>query len=200
MQADSIAHTSTYTSGPAVPLSQPPDNTSVCIDIHTAMVATDPGEKLLIGRCPVRNWTRSTISSLFLFTSVLRKINITCCHQSYTYKCGLLRLLQCQQHTQQQQQHLYQCTGKMPPANSTTDRPWLANSLCRHARPLHCWSQITQNDCNARDWLDVVNCSQLHCPVKGFVVSSQQRFVVRQLPDTNQHRHFTEPKKQLIIN
>jgi len=94
MQADSIAHTSTYTSGPAVPLSQPPDNTSVCIDIHTAMVATDPGEKLLIGRCPVRNWTRSTISSLFLFTSVLRKINITCCHQSYTYKCGLLRLLQ----------------------------------------------------------------------------------------------------------
>jgi len=30
------------------------------------MVATAPGEKLLIGRRPVRNWTRRTISSLFL--------------------------------------------------------------------------------------------------------------------------------------
>ena len=30
------------------------------------MVATAPGEKLLIGRRPVRHWTRRTISSLFL--------------------------------------------------------------------------------------------------------------------------------------
>jgi len=30
------------------------------------MVATAPGEKLLIGRRPVRNWTRRTTSSLFL--------------------------------------------------------------------------------------------------------------------------------------
>ena len=35
-------------------------------DFHTAMVATAPGEKLLIGRRPVRNWTRRTISSLFV--------------------------------------------------------------------------------------------------------------------------------------
>ena len=33
---------------------------------HRAMVATVPGDKLLIGRRPVRNWTRRTISSLFL--------------------------------------------------------------------------------------------------------------------------------------
>jgi len=35
-------------------------------DFHWAMVATAPGEKLLIGRRPVRNWTRRSISSLFL--------------------------------------------------------------------------------------------------------------------------------------
>ena len=35
-------------------------------DFHRAMVATAPGEKLLIGRRPVRNWTRRKISSLFL--------------------------------------------------------------------------------------------------------------------------------------
>jgi len=34
-------------------------------DFHRAMVATAAGEKLLIGRRPVRNWTRRTISSLF---------------------------------------------------------------------------------------------------------------------------------------
>jgi len=35
-------------------------------DFHRAMVATAPGEKLLIGRRPVRNWTGRTISSLFV--------------------------------------------------------------------------------------------------------------------------------------
>jgi len=35
-------------------------------DFLGAMVATAPGEKFLIGRCPVRNWTRRTLSSLFL--------------------------------------------------------------------------------------------------------------------------------------
>jgi len=30
-------------------------------DFHSAMVATAPGEKLLIGRRPVRSWTRRTI-------------------------------------------------------------------------------------------------------------------------------------------
>ena len=35
-------------------------------DFHRAMVATASGEKRLIGRRPVRNWTRRTISSLFL--------------------------------------------------------------------------------------------------------------------------------------
>jgi len=35
-------------------------------DFRRAMVATAPGEKLLIGRRPMRNWTRRTISSLFL--------------------------------------------------------------------------------------------------------------------------------------
>ena len=37
-------------------------------DFHSAMVATAPGEKLLICRRPRRNWTRRTISSLFFFT------------------------------------------------------------------------------------------------------------------------------------
>jgi len=36
------------------------------------MVATVPGAKLLVGRRPVRNWTRHTISSLFL----CRKLNL----------------------------------------------------------------------------------------------------------------------------
>jgi len=35
-------------------------------DFHSAMVATAPGEKLLITRRPVRKWNRRTISSLFL--------------------------------------------------------------------------------------------------------------------------------------
>ena len=35
-------------------------------EFHRAMVATAPGEKLLTGRRPVRNWTSRTISSLFL--------------------------------------------------------------------------------------------------------------------------------------
>ena len=35
-------------------------------DFHGAMVATAPGEKLITGRRPVRNWTRRTISSLLL--------------------------------------------------------------------------------------------------------------------------------------
>ena len=34
-------------------------------DFHRAMVATAPREKFLIGRSPMRNWTRRTISSLF---------------------------------------------------------------------------------------------------------------------------------------
>ena len=34
-------------------------------DFRMAVVATAPGEKLLVGRRPVRNWTRCTISSLF---------------------------------------------------------------------------------------------------------------------------------------
>ena len=33
---------------------------SIGADFHRAMVATDPGEKLLIGRRPVKNWTRRT--------------------------------------------------------------------------------------------------------------------------------------------
>jgi len=39
---------------------------------HRAMVATAPGEKLLIGRRRVRSWTRRTISSLF----VRRKLHL----------------------------------------------------------------------------------------------------------------------------
>ena len=49
-----------------------------CADFHRAMVATAPGEKLIIGRRPVRSWTRRTISSLFSCRKlhfVLRKIN-----------------------------------------------------------------------------------------------------------------------------
>jgi len=39
---------------------------SIGADFYKAMVANAPGEKLLIGRRPVRNWTRRTISSLIL--------------------------------------------------------------------------------------------------------------------------------------
>jgi len=42
------------------------DPTHLGADFHRAMVATAPGEKLLLGHRPVRNWTRRTISSLFL--------------------------------------------------------------------------------------------------------------------------------------
>ena len=41
-------------------------------DFHRAMVATATGEKHLIGRRPVRNWTRRTMSSLF----VCRKLHL----------------------------------------------------------------------------------------------------------------------------
>ena len=34
-------------------------------DFHRAMVATAPGEKLLIGRRPMRNWTQLQFVSLF---------------------------------------------------------------------------------------------------------------------------------------
>lgn len=80
-------------------------------------------------------------------------------------------------------------------AHSTTYRPWFAKSLCRGARLLHCRSQITQYDCSAGNWLNVVNCSKLHSPVKGFVVSCQQRFVIRQLPVTYAQQYFRQQKK-----
>jgi len=38
---------------------------SIGTDFHRAVVATASGEKLLIGRRPVGNWTRRTISRLF---------------------------------------------------------------------------------------------------------------------------------------
>ena len=45
----------------------PVADATIDADFHvTAMVATAPGEKLLIGRRPVRNWTRRMISSLLL--------------------------------------------------------------------------------------------------------------------------------------
>ena len=34
-------------------------------NFHRAMVATAPGEKLLVGHRPARNWTRRTISNFF---------------------------------------------------------------------------------------------------------------------------------------
>ena len=78
-------------------------------DFHGAMAATAAGEKLLIGRRPVRNWTQLQFASLFRrhchwqstiqmvtlydiklvfvqkIISVLRKINKNCCHQSCTF-------------------------------------------------------------------------------------------------------------------
>jgi len=59
---------------------------TVGADFHGAMVATALGEKLILGRRPVR--TRRTISSLILCrknTFVLRKINKNCCHRSCTF-------------------------------------------------------------------------------------------------------------------
>jgi len=69
---------------------------SACSHAHThAMLAwaptstvqwwpsTVPGEKLLIGRRPVRNWTQ--LQFFLSFTVVLlEKINKSCCHQSCT--------------------------------------------------------------------------------------------------------------------
>ena len=46
-------------------------------DFHRAMVATAPGEKLLMGRRAVRNWTQ-----LQFFTLILKKTNKNCRHQS----------------------------------------------------------------------------------------------------------------------
>jgi len=46
--------------------------TAMGADFHRAMVATATGEKHLIGRRPVRNWTRRTMSSLF----VCRKLHL----------------------------------------------------------------------------------------------------------------------------
>ena len=40
--------------------------TGIVAGFHGAMMATASGEKLLIGRRPVRNWTQRTISSLLL--------------------------------------------------------------------------------------------------------------------------------------
>jgi len=58
-------------------------------DLHRAMVATTPGEKLLMGRRPVKSGTRSIRYQAWFFvqkiTLVLRKINKNCCHQSCTY-------------------------------------------------------------------------------------------------------------------
>jgi len=43
---------------------------SIDADFHRAMVATAPGGKLLIGRRPVRNWTRRTLLSLFFVQKI----------------------------------------------------------------------------------------------------------------------------------
>jgi len=46
--------------------SAPPDPLAIGADFHREMVATAPGEQLLIGRRLVKNWTRRSISSWFL--------------------------------------------------------------------------------------------------------------------------------------
>ena len=43
----------------------PLPHTHIGTDFHGAMVATAPEKKLLIGRCPVRNWTQLQCFSLF---------------------------------------------------------------------------------------------------------------------------------------
>ena len=46
---------------------EPPEfRSAIGAEFYGAMVATVPGEKLRVGRRPVRNWTRRTISGLFL--------------------------------------------------------------------------------------------------------------------------------------
>jgi len=68
----------------------------IVADFHGAMVATAPGEKLFIGRCPVKNWTQLHWQSMIQVvtpydikpvyvhkvTFVLRRINKNCCHHS----------------------------------------------------------------------------------------------------------------------
>ena len=64
-------------------------NFNVDADLHRAMMMTAPGEKLLIGRRSVRNWTRVRYQACFCaenYMTVLSKINKNCCQQSYTFQ------------------------------------------------------------------------------------------------------------------
>jgi len=61
------AHTQRYDNEQNRPdcICQINSNVNIGADFHRAMVATAPGEKLLIGRRPVRNWTQLQFFSLF---------------------------------------------------------------------------------------------------------------------------------------
>jgi len=59
---------------------------SVGANFHRAMVASAPGEKLLIGRrCEELDPPFVKLVFVQKITSVLRKINKNCCHRSCTF-------------------------------------------------------------------------------------------------------------------
>ena len=71
--------------------------TSVC-DFHRAMVATAAGEKLLIGRRPVRNWTQLHFFLCFAVfvqksTFLLRKINKTAATRSALFDSNMYQIV-----------------------------------------------------------------------------------------------------------
>jgi len=84
-----LLHARAVTTGKAL---SPNVHRRIGADTQRAMVATAPGEKLLIGRCPTRNWTQLQLHfficltvSVQKITFVLREINKNCCHQSCTF-------------------------------------------------------------------------------------------------------------------
>jgi len=59
------------------------------------MVTTAPGEKLLVGHRPARNWTRRTISNFFVqkITLVLRKINKTAATRAARFDSNMFQIV-----------------------------------------------------------------------------------------------------------
>ena len=64
--AAAATHTHTHTHTTHTSGLNPKSLPRIGADLHRAMVVTAPGEKLLIGRRSVRNWSSCTISSVYL--------------------------------------------------------------------------------------------------------------------------------------
>ena len=64
-------------------------------DFHTAMVATAPGEKLLIGRGPVRNWIAYMFSLFHCELAIVTK--------AFSFAVWHWRVRVCKQHCDKRQ-------------------------------------------------------------------------------------------------